>query len=105
MKFDEINNVQKKKDLPAYLIGGIDPEDGRICYLKMVGSDQFGNCVDWQIPLYETALDAEIALAAAKLTEGAVAPFYKVHTQQSIAEEFAAHYHAGRQFDEESDYT
>lgn len=80
MKFEDIDKAQKAKALPKYLICGIDPEDNRLVFLKQVDSDDSGDAVNWCIPLFETAEEAQKALS-----EGNLPKHYSVVSQDDIA--------------------
>lgn len=80
MKFEDIDKAQKAKALPKYVICGIDPEDNRLVFLKQVDSNDSGDAVNWCIPLFETAEEAQKVLSESNLPE-----HYKVLTQDDIA--------------------
>ncbi|EOO0160682.1 hypothetical protein BO117_RS13690 [Escherichia coli] len=80
MKFEYIDKAQKAKALPKYVICGIDPEDNRLVFLKQVDSNESGDAVNWCIPLFETAEEAQKVLSESNLPK-----HYNVISQDDMA--------------------
>ena len=66
--------------LPKYVICGIDPEDNRLVFLKQVDSNDSGDAVNWCIPLFETAEEAQKVLSESDLPK-----HYNVVSQDEMA--------------------
>ena len=80
MKFEDIDKAQKAKALPKYVICGIDPEDNRLVFLKQVDSNDSGDAVNWCIPLFGTAEEAQKVLSESNLPK-----HYNVISQDEMA--------------------
>ena len=93
MKFEDIDKAQKAKALPKYVICGIDPEDNRLVFLKQVDSNDSGDAVNWCIPLFETAEEAQKVLS-----EGNLPKHYNVISQYDMEKLVFNFYGYGRRF-------
>lgn len=93
MKFEDIDKAQKAKELPKYVICGIDPEDNRLVFLKQVDSNESGDAANWCIPLFETAEEAQKVLSESNLPK-----HYSVVSQDDMAKLVFNFYGYGRGF-------